>query len=76
MRSGQNSSAFPGWVKNLAWLVASVVTCTVSVMIYVGDIKMDVAVMQSEIKSLKELLQQDIKGIKDDIIEMRNELPK
>lgn len=73
-RGQNNDYAFPGWAKNLLWLILTVASCVISVMIYIGDMKTDIAVLKSELGSLKELYQTDVQNIKENVREINDKL--
>lgn len=75
---GQNEIAFPAWLKHFLWFLFTFGTVIIGVMMYVSDMKSDIAVLKSENnavkeehKALKEWLQRDIDHMKKDLEDVR-----
>lgn len=72
---------FPPWSKNLVWLLSSVITCVVSIMLYTGSMRTDIEGLkkdfkhvEEENKSLKDMYLRDITDIKKDVEYVRQKL--
>ncbi len=70
----QNVSALPSWFKNIVWVLITVVSCVISIMVYTGKQDTRLAVLEEQYRTLKEMYQNDVKEIKDAVKEIHKSL--
>lgn len=81
----QNNYALPGWFKNAVWLVSTVVVSLIAVGRYIDNHKekdnakiteaqTKVAVLEEQVKNLKDMYLKDIKEIQENVREINGKL--
>lgn len=74
MDRGKDSYVLPSWFKNIVWLLATVISVVVSIMISSNKVQTDIAVLQAKYELLKEMYLNDIKEIQENLREIDKKL--